>query len=568
MSDLSLLPLRSLPIACVMALLTLNASAQTVPDAGSLLRETERQQPRLPQSTPKLTPQAAAPSDPNALRVKVKAFRITGNTLIAEPVLQAALAGWVGKETTFAELQQAANAVTEAYRAHGWFARPQLPAQDLSEGIVTITILEGRLGAVQIDDGGIPLRVDRALVTDTMTARQKPGDPLNLDDLERGSAILNDTPGVAVATILAPGKAVGETDAIVQVQDKALLTFTAQLDSHGARSTGASKLTASAFLDNPTGRGDQISLNGNASEGSTYVKLGYSRPWGRDGLRLGINGSAMRYHLVGDLANLNSLGDAQTYGITANYPLVRTGTRNVSLAAALDVKDYANEANQTSTSQKRVQTALVALNGDLLDSVGAGGMTLWGINLTAGDVDLSANSTNQNADQAGPQTAGSYSKLGYSLARLQRLNDKATLWASLNGQFAGKNLDSSEKFSLGGPSGVRAYPVMEGSGDDGWLLTLEARYNLSPDLQVTGFYDQGAVTQSHNADYTGAPLANTGTLKGVGVGVNWSQAGKWNVRAALAHRLGDNPFATVATGADGDGSLELNRLWLSAVVYF
>ena len=551
-----------------MALLTLNASAQTVPDAGSLLRENERQQPRLPQSTPKLTPQEAAPVDPNALRVKVKAFRITGNTLIAEPVLQAALAGWVGKETAFAELQQAANAVTEAYRAHGWFARPQLPAQDLSEGIVTITILEGRLGAVQIDDGGIPLRVDRALVTDTMTARQKPGDPLNLDDLERGSAILNDTPGVAVATILAPGKAVGETDAIVQVQDKALLTFTAQLDSHGARSTGASKLTASAFLDNPTGRGDQISLNGNASEGSTYVKLGYSRPWGRDGLRLGIDGSAMRYHLVGDLANLNSLGDAQTYGITANYPLARTGTRNVSLAAALDVKDYANEANQTSTSQKRVQTALVALNGDLLDSVGAGGMTLWGINLTAGDVDLSANSTNQNADQAGPQTAGSYSKLGYSLARLQRLNDKATLWASLNGQFAGKNLDSSEKFSLGGPSGVRAYPVMEGSGDDGWLLTLEARYNLSPDLQVTGFYDQGAVTQSHNADYTGAPLANTGTLKGVGVGVNWSQAGKWNVRAALAHRLGDNPFATVATGADGDGSLELNRLWLSAVVYF
>ena len=559
----------TIAVAIALSLLSSGIAAQTAPDAGSLLREAEKQAPRLPQPAPQAVPKAPLAPDANALRVQVKAFRISGNTLIAEPELQAALAPWVGKESTFAELQQAANAVAEAYRRHGWFARPQLPAQDLADGVVNINIIEGRLGAVRIDDGGQSLRLDRALVSQTMTARQQPGDPLNLDALERSSAILNDTPGMAVATILATGGDTGETDANVKVQDNPLLAGTAQLDNQGARSTGADKLTFNLSLDNPGGAGDQISVNGNASEGSRYLKLGYSRPFGRDGLRAGISASGMRYQLLGeDFAALNSQGDAKTLGLNASYPLLRSGTRNASLAGAIDRKDYYNEANEISTSEKRVHTALFALNGDLLDGFGNGGMTRWGVNLTAGQVDLSANATNESADQNGPGTAGSYQKLGYSLARLQRMSDRSTLWFSLSGQRASKNLDSSEKFSLGGPQGVRAYPLMEGSGDDGWLATLEARHNLTPDLQLSVFYDHGTITQSHNPDYTGAPLVNEARLKGAGLGLSWSQPGSFTLRAVWARRIGDNPLASASTGADGDGSLTLNRFWLSAMVYF
>ena len=556
-------------VAIALALFASSIAAQSAPDAGSLLREAEKQAPRLPQPAPQAVPQAPLAPDANALRVQVKAIRISGNTLSAEPELQAVLSPWVGKESSFAELQQAANALAEAYRRHGWFARPQLPAQDLADGVVNINIIEGRLGAVRIDDGGKPLRADRAIVSSTMTARQQPGDPLNLDALERGNAILNDTPGFAVATVLSAGSDTGETDAIVKVQDKPLLAGTVQLDNQGARSTGADKLTFNLSLDNPGGAGDQISANGNASEGSRYLRLGYSRPFGREGLRAGINASAMRYQLLGeDFAALNSQGDAKTLGLNASYPLLRSGTRNMSLAGAIDRKDYYNEANAIATSEKRIHTALLALNGDLLDGLGKGGMTLWGVNLSAGQVDLSANATNESADQAGPGSAGSYQKLGYSLARLQRVSDQSTLWLSLSGQRASKNLDSSEKFSLGGPSGVRAYPLMEGSGDDGWLATLEARYNLTPDLQLSVFYDHGTITQSHNADYTGAPLVNQASLKGAGVGLNWSQSGSFSLRATWARRLGDNPFASASTGADGDGSINLNRFWLSAVVFF
>ena len=545
------------------------AFAQTAPDAGSLLRETERTQKTLPRPGPQAQPQApAAPSD-TLVRFVVKAFQLTGNTLIAEPELQAVLAPWVGKESNFGDLQQAVNAIANAYRQRGWFARPQLPEQDVSSGTAVINIIEGKLGEVHIDDGGKTLRVDRGLVTDTMTARQQPGDPLNLELLERSSNILNDTPGVAVATILTTGKRPAESDAVIKVEDKALFAGTAQLDNTGSRSTGDTKLSVSATLDNPGGHGDQGSLNGNTSEGSTYLRLAYSLPVGRDGMRAGLSASGLTYKLVGaDFEALKSKGDAQTYGVNTSYPLLRSGNRNVALAAALDVKDYYNEANSVATSRKHIYAGLLALTGDQLDSMGAGGMTLWGVNLTTGSVDLSGNATNAVTDSNSARTAGGYTKLGYNIARLQRLSDKTTVWASFMGQSAGKNLDSSEKMALGGPSGVRAYPVMEGSGDDGWLATLELRYNPAPDWQMVAFYDHGGIRRDHQPDYTGALTPYEAELKGYGVGVTWSQSGRWSLRASLAQRAGDNPLRTLATGKDQDGSYDNTRAWFTGIFYF
>lgn len=557
------------PAAFAAALFPQASCAQTAPDAGSILREVERQPRQMPRPGPQAIPPAPAEPAADGIRIVVRAFKITGNALIAEAELQAVLAPWVGKEASFADLQSAANALAEEYRRRGWFVRPQLPAQDITTGVITLHILEGKLGAVRIDDGGKELRIGKSVVAGIVTARQQPGDPLNLDDLERSSNILNDTPGVAVAVILTAGQNPAESDAVVKVQDKPLFAGTVQFDNTGSRSTGHRKLTANVSLDNPSGHGDQVSLNSNASDGSAYLKLAYSVAVGSDGLRAGIGVSGLKYKLVGpDFEALKSKGDAQTWGVNASYPLLRSGTRNIALSAALDRKDYHNEANEVATSVKRINAGLLSLTGDLLDGLGAGGMTLWGANLTFGDVDLSGNATNQSTDSNGPRTAGGYRKMGGNLARLQRLSDNATLWASANAQWAGKNLDSSEKMSLGGPSGVRAYPVMEGTGDEGWQATLEARYNLTGELQLSAFYDHGRIRRDHDANYTGALQPQVATLKGAGLGVGWNQPGKFALRAAFARRIGENPLRTLSTGKDQDGSYDRDRLWLSGIVYF
>ena len=92
--------------------------------------------------------------------------------------------------------------------------------------------------------------------------------------------------------------------------------------------------------------------------------------------------------------------------------------------------------------------------------------------------------------------AGSFSKVNIELRRLQRVSDNFNLLLAYAAQLASKNLTAAEKMSLGGPNGVRAYPVGEAPGDTGQLATAELRF-IVPNFQVFG----GDFTLSTFVDY-------------------------------------------------------------------
>lgn len=555
-----------------MLLVTLSRSAfsQVVPDAGSLLRDIERQKQVMPSKVaPHVVPAEPLKRSPDDLKFVVHGFRLTGVTLVSEGEVQEALLPWVGKEIGFSDLQSALDAVNRVYQRHGWFARPQLPVQDIGEdGIVLINVIEGRLGAIRLEEESSPsLALDR--VINTMTARQNVGDPLSLVAMDRSISLLNDLPGVAVQATLASGDAEGSSDILVKVSDKRAVGGTISLDNSGARSTGAERLSANLTLDNPGRYGDQLAANLAFTEGSQYGRMGYTAPVGYDGLRLGANLSRLQYQLVGSFASLKSSGVAETQGITATYPLIRSSTATVNLSFSFDNKRYVNEARSLVTSHKQVHVTTLGIGGDFQDGWGQGGLTLWNLTLTDGHLDLSGNADNQVSDRIGPRTEGAYAKLSGTLSRLQRLTDDSTLWVSVTGQQAYKNLDSSEQLTLGGAQAVRAYPTSEGAGDSGWVATLEARHSFSTNWQLVGFYDHGEIVSRYDDRYITSPShPNRYELKGFGVSLNYTQPSKYSLRLTVAQRLGNNPAANPTTGADGDGTRSVDRVWFSAITYF
>jgi hemolysin activation/secretion protein len=125
-------------------------------------------------------------------------------------------------------------------------------------------------------------------------------------------------------------------------------------------------------------------------------------------------------------------------------------------------------------------------------------------------------------DAVTAKSSGAFTKLGYNLSRLQSLSDKDTLSLVVSGQQANKNLNSSEKFSLGGAYGVRAYPQGEGSGDQGWMSNIEVRHSLMEYVQGVAFFDSGTVTINRNAYAAGT---NTRSIAGAGVGLNAQYSG-------------------------------------------
>ena len=138
----------------------------------------------------------------------------------------------------------------------------------------------------------------------------------------------------------------------------------------------------------------------------------------------------------------------------------------------------------------------------------------------------------------------------------------------MSGQWASKNLDSSEKFTLGGSSGVRAYGSGEASGAHGRMANVELRWRIDPTLTIAGFYDMGTVRANVRNDYRGAPELNRYGLKGRGVAINWLAFDVFNVRAVWAQRNGDNPNPNDVTGKDQDGSLVRDRIWLTISAAF
>lgn len=137
---------------------------------------------------------------------------------------------------------------------------------------------------------------------------------------------------------------------------------------------------------------------------------------------------------------------------------------------------------------------------------------------------------------------------------------------SYSGQRTTKNLDSSERFFLGGPSGLRAFPVSEGGGSEGDLLQAELRKKLPRGFELRLFRDQGRVKQSV-VNFPGSPTPNTLFYDGVGAGMVWQGPRGFTFSVAWSRRLGGNPNPT-PTGTDQDGTLDLNRFWASASLPF
>ncbi|MBK1614067.1 peptide ABC transporter permease [Rubrivivax gelatinosus] len=559
------LALRAVAAATLLACSALHA--QTPPDAGKLLRDAERSN-TLP---PPVPPPAAAPARPaqpvSGPSVQVRAFRLTGVSLLSEAELQARLAPFVGQTAGLAELRRAADLVAQAYQEAGWLVRAYLPEQELRDGVVTIAVLEGRLGGVRVEQAPPGRNIGEEQVRRTMTARQKIGAPVRADDVQRAIGLLDSLPGVTASSLLEPGDEPGETRLVVTVQDEPLLSGHAQFDNAGTRASGEWRTSGGVEINSPLRFGDQLQFFGSHSAGSDYGSAAYSAPLGADGMRASANLSRLAYGY--DLTGTRYSGGATSWGAALSYPILRRQFSTLGINLAHDRKSFDNAIAGIQLSDKRLNVSSLGLSGDASDALFGGGVTQFSLTLTLGRLDLGGNAADLAADQTpgGPDRDGSFRSLGWQLTRLQRLSAADSLQLTLAGQRASRNLDSSQKFGVTGQSAVRAYSNSEPSGDDGTLLSLEWRRQVHPDLTLSLFHDHAWLRRDHERN--SATLdPNRYRLSGNGVGATWTAPGRVLVRAALSWRHGDNPVRNPATGDDSDGTQRDPRLFVSLIKAF
>lgn len=100
------------------------------------------------------------------------------------------------------------------------------------------------------------------------------------------------------------------------------------------------------------------------------------------------------------------------------------------------------------------------------------------------------------------------------------------------------------------------------------MLNFELRYRLQPKLLLAGFYDWGQVVQNRDNNIPSPASPNRYDLQGMGVSIAWTGPWGMTIKGTYARRIGDNPNRNAQTGKDQDGSLDLDRFWLSATLPF
>jgi len=386
-------------------------------------------------------------------------------------------------------------------------------------------------------------------------------------DVERALFQIHDLRGIVATSSFAPGATPGTADLSIKVVAGKKFDGNFDFDANGSIYTGQHRVGAGADANSLLGYGELISLRAtNAIDGNLrFARISALFPVGPWGSKLGAAYSELKYR-IGTLQfdALKAGGNAEVESITGIHPFVRS--RNTNLLAIFQYDKRKLKDVQLASGKEVMKVSDVSslsVSGDFRDRLGGGGINVFNLAYTLGelkyaDPTVAADRLNQRM----------FAKTNLTVSRLQAVSERLALYGSYSEQFTNKNLDPSEKFSLGGPNAVRAYPQGEGAGDEGYYGTIEMRYRLPAEesmpgsVVLAGFYDFGrSVLIKHPTSFD---IANNATLMrriaGPGIGLNWEVPNDWYLRTTLAFH--DTSKATA------DHLLRYPRFYLQFSKYF
>ncbi len=563
-------------------------------DAGTLNKQIESQLPStkriiIPRPSSPLVDIPTTPTTPSqdeTVRFTLKEIIFKNAKLLDTVSLQNACSEFLNQELDIEDLESIKAKVIAAYRKQGYVVETILPEQDLTDGTLIIDIIEAKVGKFFIVPDA-DLEISDSLfqrIQGAIAQNNPPDSPLDLNDFERIALLISDLNGIIPIPSIKAGDEIGTTDLILRLSKKPLFRGIALVDNTGSSNTGLSRLSTQLSWSSPFHRGELIALSTSKNENSTFFRLGYTTPitignsW--SGTIWDINATHMQYEILSKAVDLGTLeppsGQSKSFSTEVSQPLYRSLSANLSVSAGYLQREAADKDRNIYDTDTKITTGEVytlGINGNYFDSFLMGGVNQFSLKVNRGVSKYIGNqSTIETSNQDG--AAGRFWKTVFSVARQQSFKNSWSLTSTLQAQQANKNLESSEKFTLGGANSIRAFPGSEGAGSRGFTIKNELTKIINDDLQISVFYDWGWVHKyiiRRGPQGQKLPLydneLNTGSMSGYGFNINYNPINDLNINLTLARRAKPNPFAIQnnpeKNGLDSDGTLKMNRLWLT-----
>jgi hemolysin activation/secretion protein len=390
---------------------------------------------------------------------------------VTEPDLQRLI--WLVRDLkeqrglTLGQIDGIAEQLTIYYRKRGFFlTKVYIPAQEVRDGVVGLTVLEGKLGNVAVSGNQKYKSKKIAKAFDNLMYQ-----PVNERDIEQKLYLLNDYPGLDVYGYFKAGEQVGDTQLNIEVRNEKPWSAMLRYDNHGSELTGRHRFYAQAQWHNPTNNADDLLvgvLQTVDPENSTYGVLKYRVPLFSEAFYAGVNYSQNQF-VIGDpratqgVESLGLSGDTTIIDAILQYSFVRRREKNLvgSFLASDKKSELDSEKFPTIDRELSDQVATYAL--DLTyDSLTEKSRILHQLNgrLTYGQIKEGA-----KQDQEDTFTKFNYYYSFLTFARFPWVKLDTRIILKSTGQYTDAALPPVEQFSLGGPNVVRAFAVNQYSAD-------------------------------------------------------------------------------------------------------
>lgn len=455
----------------------------------------------------------------------VQQFKIHGSTVFNEWELSNITQPFEDQSLTLAELQTAADAVTQYYFDRGYLtSRAILGDQTVENGIVHIQVIEGQLESIDITGNK---RVSSQYIREQINLV---GGPLNQENLENRLSLLKSDPLIGkLEASLKEGTRLGQTQLSLQVMEANPLTASINIDNYGSPSIGTRNLTALVGTRNLTGDRDSLLASFSRSDtgGSNLLNLSYQRILNPQQGTLLLRAAPSRYRITeAGLQDLDITGVSNLYEVSVRQPLIRRP--DTELAVSVGVVSRSGQTLISDFLANSKATTILRFGQDWLrrDSHG-----LW-----TAQSQLNLGTTQSEGRPSGERQTSFFTWTG-SLQRVQLLSKNHTLITSLGWQLSPDRLPTSQQFNFGGGQSLRGFPLDSFGGDNGLTFSLENQFTLrrgktkEPMLQLSPFLDMAT---SWNQSNTTASEKSRDVYASVGVGVTWKPIPNWSMRVDVA----------------------------------
>ncbi len=453
---------------------------------------------------------------------------------------------------TLGMIETVADKITNFYRERGFIlAKAYIPKQEVREGIVTLTLLLGILGEVDVKNNTLYNSNYISSVFDDMLTV-----PVTNKNVDEKLYLLNDYPGLNLTGFFEPGSQVGDTKLNLNVASESIYDASLRFDNHGTKETGEYRLYGEVLVNNVLGYADLLhigALYAFEPSNATFYQLKYGVNLFSPRFRISAGVSKNEFVLAEgnseSISTLNLQGATNQKDIKLSYKLKRSRTTTYSVDLQLSsiesiLRVGALDGTGDIGLDDEVQNESIVYNFDILQEKNRQ-LHQGFMKYTVGKF-IKGLSDGQKEKYTIFQT--NYVFLTFWELPYFESETRIIVRSSL--QYSGQALSSISQFALAGPTRVRSFFVNKFFSDDGvhvgadWVFqapdffdVVIGQSNLKNIAQPFLFADI-AYGKAYSLDL--AQQNSTSTLSSIGFGFKFSYRGSLNSSLQFAFPLQSN----------------------------